>query len=311
MSNYFGDGVWPVMLTSFKKDGSIDYHAIEALVEWYIQKGVTGLFAVCQSSEMFYLSLEERVNLTAFIKEKANGRVPVISSGHVSYSIEDQIKELKAIAAAGADAVVLLTNRLAKEDEDDDVFLERLEIIMNELPEDLPLGFYECPYPYKRILSEKVIQFCVESERFYFLKDTCCDLEMIRRKLEITKGSKMKLYNANTATLLDSLKSGASGYSGVMANFHPELYVWLHQNWEKEPEKAEFLQGILTMSSFIELKNYPLSAKVYLKENGLPIESITRKNTTDSMTATELSELWQLKTISDGLEKKLDAYILW
>lgn len=303
----FNEGVWPVMLTPFKEDGSIDYPAVEALVEWYIQKGVAGLFAVCQSSEMFFLSLEERVNLTAFIKDKAAGRIPVISSGHVSYAFEDQITELKAIADAGADAVVLLTNRLAKADESDDVFLKRLEMLLDELPEDLPLGFYECPYPYKRILSEKVIRFCVESERFYFLKDTCCDLDMIRRKLEITKGSKMKLYNANTATLLDSLKAGAAGYSGVMANFHPELYVWLQKNWEKESKKAEFLQGMLTMSSFIELKNYPLSAKAYLKNAGLPMECVTRKNTADSITVTEISELRQLKVISDGLEKILDA----
>lgn len=307
MNNNFGNGVWPVMLTPFTKDGAIDYSAMEELIEWYIQKGVAGLFAVCQSSEMFYLSLEERVKLTAFIKEKACGRVPVISSGHVSYSLEDQIKELKSIANAGAEAVVLLSNRLASEDENDDVFLERLQVIMKELPEDLPLGFYECPYPYKRILSEKVIRFCVESGRFYFLKDTCCDINMIRKKLAITKGSKMKLYNANTATLLDSLKAGAAGYSGVMANFHPELYVWLQESWENEPEKADLLQSMLTMSSFIELKNYPLSAKAYLKEAGLSIECRTRKNTVDHITETEFSELQQLKILSDGLEKLMKA----
>ena len=68
------------------------------------------------------------------------------------------------------------------------------------------------------------------------------------------KGSNMKLYNANTSTLLESMKYGAAGYSGVMANFHPALYAWLLENWEKEPEKAEYLQDILTPCSFIELK---------------------------------------------------------
>ena len=53
----------------------------------------------------------------------------------------------------------------------------------------------------------------------------------------------MKLYNANTATLLESMREGAAGYSGVMANFHPELYVWLTENWKNEPEKTELLRG--------------------------------------------------------------------
>ena len=161
---------------------------------------------------------------------------------------------------------------------------------------NLPLGFYECPYPYKRILSPKVVEFCADSGRFYFLKDTCCDIEGIRKKLEIMKGSNMKLYNANTSTLLESMKYGAAGYSGVMANFHPALYAWLLENWEKEPEKAEYLQDILTPCSFIELKNYPLSAKTYLaKEIGFSIKARTRKNTADYISETELSELRQIK----------------
>ena len=53
----------------------------------------------------------------------------------------------------------------------------------------------------------------------------------------------MKLYNANTSTLLESMKYGAAGYSGVMANFHPALYAWLLENWEKEPEKAGIFTG--------------------------------------------------------------------
>ncbi len=30
-----------------------------------------------------------------------------------------------------------------------------------------------------------------------------------------------------------------AGYSGVMANFHPDLYVWLCKNYKKQPEKAQ------------------------------------------------------------------------
>ena len=84
MNNDFPGGVWPVMLTPFTKENEVDYDALGQLVEWYIANGVSGLFAVCQSSEMFFLSLEERVGIARFVKEKANGRVPVIASGHIS-----------------------------------------------------------------------------------------------------------------------------------------------------------------------------------------------------------------------------------
>ena len=166
MEKKFPNGMWPVMLTPLQQNGDVDYPALEELINWYIKEGSSGLFAVCQSSEMFYLSMEEREELTRFIKKAANGRVPVISSGHVSYSLHDQIQELNGIAEAGADAVILLSNRLAAANESDEVLIERLKNIMSELPENLPLGFYECPYPYKRILSQKLKNFVRTVEGF-------------------------------------------------------------------------------------------------------------------------------------------------
>ena len=59
----FNRGVYPVMLTPFTEDDQVDYESLGRLVDWYIEKGVDGLFADCQSSEMFFLSLEERLNL--------------------------------------------------------------------------------------------------------------------------------------------------------------------------------------------------------------------------------------------------------
>ncbi len=143
-------GVWPTMITPFTESNEIDYDALERLIDWYIGHGVDGLFAVCQSSEMFFLSKEERVKLAAFVKEKAAGRVPVIASGHISDKYEDQVEELKALADTGIDALVLITNRLSSEGEPDATWKRNLEKLLKELPEETPLGFYECPFPYKK-----------------------------------------------------------------------------------------------------------------------------------------------------------------
>ena len=198
----FPGGVWPVMLTPFTEENQVDYPALKELVEWYIENGVDGLFAVCQSSEMFKLTLEERAGIAAKVKEFAAGRVPVIASGHISDSLEEQIHELKLIAETGVDAVIMITNRMAAEDESDEVWISNTEKILEALPSDIRFGLYECPYPYKRVMSPKVTEWCASTGRFYFLKDTCCDAEQSREKLAICKDTRLKLYNANTATLL-------------------------------------------------------------------------------------------------------------
>ena len=209
MKNTFPGGEWPTMLTPFR-DGKVDYPALEQLIEWYIGHGVSGLFAVCQSSEMFQLSLEERIGVAGFVKQKAAGRVPVIAAGHISDAFEDQVTELNEIAKTGVDALILITNRMAGEDESDEVWLKNLQRLMERLPETIPLGFYECPFPYKRVLTPELTRWCAESGRFFFLKDTCCDIELIRKKLAACAGTNLKLYNANTSTLLESLRSSAA-----------------------------------------------------------------------------------------------------
>lgn len=302
--SHISDGVWPTMVTPFKENGEIDFIAQERAIEWYIRQGVDGLFAVCQSSEMFHLSLEERVKLASFIKEKAAGRVPVIASGHISDGFENQVEELKAMAATGVDALVLITNRLALENEPDEVWKANLEKLLGQLPEDIPLSFYECPHPYKRIISPELLQWCAGTGRFHFLKDTSCDTDNIRQKLEAVQDSSLKIYNANTATLLETLRLGIAGYSGVMANFHPDLYVWLLRNWENEPKRAETLINFLSMTSLIERQLYPVNAKYYLMLEGVFDNYHCRVKNHQDFTATNRLEIRQLHQMSKQLSEQ-------
>ena len=305
MSYNFSQGAWPTMITPFSDDGSVDYNALGRLIDWYIENGADGLFADCQSSEIFFLSLEERIKIAEFVIEKANKRVPVIASGHVSYDVNDQIKELNAIAACGVDAVILISNRLATQNESDDIFLKRLDVIVNSLPKETALGFYECPYPYKRLLTPKIINYCTASGRFYFLKDTCCDAKQIAKKIALLKGSHMQFFNANTATLVDSLKLGGAGYSGVMANFQMKLYSWIVKNWDKDAEVTQEVQNLLTVCSFIELKNYPANAKCSLNLNGVTMNELVRKGSQVPQNETEILELKQILSLTRATEAKL------
>ena len=305
MTKEFPNGVYPVMLTPFTENNEVDYEALGKLIDWYIEKGVNGLFADCQSSEMFFLSLEERVKIGEFVKKHADGRVPVVTSGHISDSLEDQAKELTAIAGTGADAVILLTNRLAKENESDEVWLENLKKLLEMIPKDVPLGFYKCPYPYKRIISPELLKWCADTGRFYFIKDTSCDIENMKAKLEVIKGTNLKLFNANTSTLLETLELGASGYSGVMANFHPELYVKLCNIYKENPSKARKIADFLTVASLIERQVYPVNAKFYQKSIGNFNSIMTRTRDIKELNATGILEIQQFVRFNEEFEKTL------
>lgn len=297
--------VYPTMITPYTEDGRIDFDGVRRIVDWYAERGCHGIFAVCQSSEMQFLSLRERVALSRAVAAASAGRMHVVASGHCAESIDEQAEEVNAMAETGVEAVVLVTNRLDLHNDGDDVWIRNAERLLAMIRPDIPLGIYECPNPYKRLLSEKLLRWCISTGRFRFIKDTCCDYETILERLKLLEGSGIELYNANAQTLLPTMQCGAAGYSGVMANFHPELYVYLCENYEKEPEKAKLLASFLELYAFTECMDYPVTAKYHMNLEGVPMGLFTRSRDPKELTAYQKMAVERGRTLENYFREQI------
>jgi 4-hydroxy-tetrahydrodipicolinate synthase len=262
------EGIVPVMLTPFDDANEIDYDSLERLIEWYIDKGADALFAVAQSSEMQFLTLAERSAVGRFVVKQVAGRIPVVVSGHVSDDPFGQMQELTAAAETGADAVILVTNHLDPHARGTETFLGNLDWLLNRLPSDLPLGLYECPAPYRRLLSDAELATCMDSGRFVLLKDVSCDLDTVKRRVALTAGSSLAVVNANAAIAYEAMRAGARGFTGVFTNFHPDLYKWLLVSGADHPELAAEVSTFLVVAAVSEALGYPAIAKLYHQRIG-------------------------------------------
>ncbi|MCU5774793.1 dihydrodipicolinate synthase family protein [Erwiniaceae bacterium BAC15a-03b] len=292
------EGIVPVMLTPFTDDNQIDYPGLERLIEWYLQQGVDALFAVCQSSEMQFLTLQERVELAQFVVKKVAGRVPVIASGHISDAIEQQITELTAMANSGIDALVLVTNHLDAKNEGSEVFYRTLNQLLEALPASMPLGLYECPAPYRRLLSDEEFSFCASSGRFVVLKDVSCDLPTVEKRVRLAEGTPLNIINANAAIAWPAMQAGSKGFSGVFTNFHPELYHWLYHHGAEQPELAQELSLFLSLGAVTETLGYPKNAKIYHQRLGTFDSEFCRVNK-DNV----LEKFWGLGVLLDQIQQ--------
>lgn len=138
-------------------------------------------------------------------------------------SVEEQAAFCNKLAPK-VDAVVTLTCMFAEEHEDEEVWKANATKLM-ELT-SCPLGLYEVPVPYKRVLSAELLAWCAASGRFLFHKDTCCDKALIKAKIEAVqalgdKAGLFRFYNANIETINYSNSLGGAGFSGISGNFYP------------------------------------------------------------------------------------------
>ena len=302
MSKKAIEGIVPVMITPYLESGEIDYAGLERLIEWYIAHGSDALFAVCQSSEMQFLTIKERSELGKFVVKQAAGRVPVVVSGHISDDPYSQLEELTVAAETGADGVVLVTNHLDPKNRGSETFRGNLQWLLDRLPKDMPLGLYECPAPYRRLISDDELRFCIDSGRFVLLKDVSCDLDTVKRRVAMTAGSPFAILNANAAIAYDAMKAGSRGFNGVFTNFHPDLYKWLYTSGTKHPELADEVATFLVLAALSEAFGYPVLAKLYHQRIGTFASIRSRTITFDVR-----ERFWALDAILDKLVAGTEA----
>ena len=265
------------MITPFDTNNHVDLGGLERLTNMYLEAGSNGMFANCLSSEMNQLTSEERLLVTSNVVKFCHNKVPVVATGTFSRNTNTNSDFIKKIYDTGVNAVILITSLLAEPDENEDVLKARLEDIMKQTG-SIPLGVYECPIPYKRLLSPAMMQWMASSGRFVYHKDTSCNAISMQRKAEAVNDSVFGVYNADTATALDSLDSGFRGISPISGNFYPEPYSYLLKEYfaNGRTEGLNRLQAFLTMMDRVTHSFYPYSAKLFLQKRGLKIETNTR-----------------------------------
>jgi 4-hydroxy-tetrahydrodipicolinate synthase len=269
----------PVMITPFDHHTKIDLDSLGKLVEFYLAAGVKGLFANCLSSEMFSITDGERIELTRHVVKQVNGRVPVVATGSFGHSLQDKARFTKRIYDTGVDAVILVTSHFAEPGDSDDVLLKNFDTLFN-LTGNIPLGMYECPAPYKRIVEADTFKTLLSTNKMVYHKDTSIEPVRVKAKLDIIKetGNKLEFYDAHTPNAIYSLQMGAKGMSSISGNFYPELLVWLVNNVSNPEgqEEVKWLQQEITKVDPLIHIAYPMSSKYFLSKRGLSINQICR-----------------------------------
>ena len=196
-------GIYSLMLTPFREDLSVDYKAYEEYADWQASQGVAHLFAVCGSSEMAELTLEERLKLAA-LTVKHKGNTTVVATANMEPSWFAQVEEVKRMTAAGVDGIVFTTKGFGNDP-------DRLVSYIGELKQftNVPVFLYEFPGLRPHLISGACYGRLVRECGVFGIKDTTSTYEGIAGKI-MEKGDSC-IIQANMPFLFKAFELGARG----------------------------------------------------------------------------------------------------
>ncbi len=215
------DGIYSLMLTPFFEDRSIDYNTYEEYADWQVSQGVDHLFAVCGSSEMTLLSLEERLKL-AELTVKHKGNTTVVASANIEATKEENLEEIKKMEQTGVDGIVLTTKGLGDND-------EKIVEYIRELASSatVPVFLYEFPGFQPHLMSGKAYGELTKNGLIWGIKDPTCSLEKIKDK--IANKSDSTIIQANMPYLFDSYVAGARGVMATPTSCGGAFFQRFHE----------------------------------------------------------------------------------
>ena len=212
-------GVYAAMLTPFDKNGRVNIPVVTKMVDFFVQKGVDGIFPVSNVGEFIQISEGDKRDFVDAVIRTAGGRVrvtPGISSPNPRQSIEFG----KYCLQAGADAVVVSAPYYFKYPP------EMVESFLSSVARglDLPVILYNIPL-YANEISIDSLGRLLQIDNIVALKESSGSLANLQNILNLAHGMNrdFRLMVGWEEMLLAALTVGAHGCMVASGGILPEL----------------------------------------------------------------------------------------
>ncbi|MFS8652285.1 MAG: 4-hydroxy-tetrahydrodipicolinate synthase [Caldibacillus sp.] len=243
------EGVFPVLVTPMKEDGSIDLDGLRMNIDHFINEGVSGIVVNGSTGEFVSLTREERLQVAETAVEQVAGRIPLIV-GTAAETTADAIFYTQHAEKAGADAALLINSYYAHP-KDEEIY-EHFKSVANSVK--FPIMIYNNPFTSGvNIGTETILRVAKDVENITHIKESSGDITKLR---DITRRGKgyIKTFCGSDDLALESFLVGATGWISVAGNIVPRLATELYNAAKnKDLERAwEIYDQILPLCNFLE-----------------------------------------------------------
>ena len=247
------------MITPFNEDLSIDYIALEKLINRLISTGSDAILVAGTTGETPTLSHEEEDELFAFVKKVGNGRVKIIM-GAGSNSTQTAVQSSINAQKAGADAILSVVPYYNKPSQKG--MYTHFSAIAKAV--DIPIILYNIPgRTGVNMLPATIAKLANEYKNIVAVKQSNSDLDLIS-DIKSHCPEDFAIYSGDDSLTLPMMSLGAHGVISVASHL-------VGNDMRKMID--EFKKGNNESALKIHLHLYPLFRKLFMAPNPVPVKS--------------------------------------
>ncbi len=250
-------GSMVALVTPLFDDGSIDWTALDALVEWHIEAGTDAIVAVGTTGESATLTVAEHCEVIGRVVSRVAGRCVVIG-GTGANATAEAIELTRTAKTAGVDACLLVTPYYNKPTQEG---LYRHYRAVAEAV-DIPQILYNVPGRTACDMSNSTVLRLADIDNITGIKDATGD---VPRGLELIAAldNRLQVYSGDDATACELMLGGAKGTISVTANVAPEQIAAVTQ---------AALAGDAPRARALDAKLAALHRDLFLEANPIPVK---------------------------------------
>jgi 4-hydroxy-tetrahydrodipicolinate synthase len=223
VSNFKLEGVFPALVTPFKKDESIDEEAFRTLIQ-HVMPDVNGVVPCGTTGEFVYLDFDEMKKLYDIAIDEAKGSKFVIA-GTGACATKHAIELVNYAKDAGADAALVVSPYFLNPS-DKGEYEHYYQIATRT---DFPIIMYNIPQCTGAYLPRRVIEDLANIDNIIGLKDSSGDMPYHMEVLEKVKG-KINIVIGYDEIVLNSLAAGSNGMILASAQVFPEIWQEVYKS---------------------------------------------------------------------------------
>ena len=216
-------GSMVALITPMFKDGSIDFSALEALVEFHIESGTKAIISMGTTGESATLNQSEHIGVMRKTVEFAKGRIPIIA-GTGANSTSEAIELTRAAKDIGADACLLVTPYYNKPTQEG--LYQHYKLIAESV--DIDQILYNVPGRTAVDLLPETIVRLSGIDNIIGIKDATGDLNVAKTLIDQCPDGFL-LYSGDDATAIEFILMGGHGGISVTANVAPALLAQAYE----------------------------------------------------------------------------------